>query len=69
MEEVRVALVHVHAELSGIAGGLEDGELGGIRALKGAIYGVLGMCDDAAEAVAAPDRGAAAAPAVAAAAP
>jgi len=59
----------LHAELSGIAGGPEDEELEVIKALQGVIYDVLGMCDDAAEAAAAPDGGATAAPAAAAATP
>ena len=33
IEELRGALMHVHAELSGIVGGLEDEELEVIKAL------------------------------------
>ena len=35
IEGLRVALVRVHAELSGIVGGLEDEELKVIKALQG----------------------------------
>ena len=59
--------MHVHAELSGIAGGPEDEKLEAIKALQDVIYDVLDICDDAAEAAAAPDGGAAVAPAAAAA--
>ena len=69
IEELRGALMHVHAELSSIVDGLQDEELEVIKALQDVIYDVLDMRDDAAEATAAPDRGAAAAPAVAAATP
>ena len=65
IEELRVALMHVHAELSGIVGGLEGEELGVIKSLQDVVYDMLDMCDDAAEAAAAPDGRAAAAPAVA----
>ena len=69
IEELRGALMHVHAELSSIFDDLQDEELEVIKALQDVIYDVLEMRDDAAEATAAPDGGAAAAPAVAAATP
>ena len=66
-EKLRVALMHVHAELSGTADGLEGEELEATKALQDETYDVLDMCDYAAEAAAAPDRETSAAPAIAAA--
>ena len=68
-EKLRVALMHVHAELSGTADGLEGEELEATKALQDETYDVLDMCDYAAEAAAAPDGGAAEAPAAVAATP